>query len=189
MNTTYLASIVHVKSLYNGFYDVIHDWQHSERVASNALLLADELGFENKDFLELCALWHDAARTQGFTTGHEEEGALMAQTDLLSRGIAVDEATRAYETIRHHNSSSSPTSIEGKIIRDADKLDIFTVARWKKCAETGWIEEYVDDLRKNVAAHGKYPDAFTYDYTKQQFGKRLPEFLHYYDSIKDSFPD
>jgi HD superfamily phosphodiesterase len=189
MNTTYQASIAHAKSLYDGFYDVIHDWQHSERVAVNALLLADELGFEDKDFLELCALWHDAARTQGITIGHEEEGALMAQADLLSRGVSVDEAARAYEAIRHHKGSSNPTSIEGKIIRDADKLDIFTVARWQKCAEAGWIEDYVDDLRKAVAAHGKYPDAFTYDYTKQQFEKRLPEFLSYYDSIKANLPE
>lgn len=189
MNTTYQASIAHAKSLYDGFYDVIHDWQHSERVAGNALVLADELGYEDKDFLKLCALWHDAARTQGFTIGHEEEGALMAQSDLLARGVSADIAARAYETIRHHKSSSSPTSIEGKIIRDADKLDIFTVARWQKCAEAGWTEEYVDDLRRTVAAHGKYPDAFTYEYTKQQFEKRLPEFLDYYDSIKSSLPE
>ena len=41
MNIIYAASIAKAKSLYDNFHDVIHDWQHSERVAANALLLAD----------------------------------------------------------------------------------------------------------------------------------------------------
>jgi HD superfamily phosphodiesterase len=134
-------------------------------------------------------LWHDAARTQGFTDGHEEEGALMAKKDLVEHSVDEETAERAYAAIRFHKSSSSPTTIEGKIIRDADKLDIFAVERWKSCAEAGWIEEYVDDLRKTVAAHGKYPDAFAYDFTKEQFAQKLPEFLNYYESIKDSLPE
>jgi len=189
MNQQYAASIARAKDLYSGFYDVIHDWSHSERVAANARLIADSIGYEgDKEFLELCALWHDTARTKGVVMGHEEEGAVMARDDLMQHGLDKQIAESAYTAIRFHKSSSKPTTIEGKIIRDADKLDIFTVARWKKCAEVGWIEEYVDDLQKTIAAQGKYPDAFTYDYTKEQFKKKLPEFLEYYELIKDHLP-
>lgn len=181
MNVQYASSIARAKSLYDGFYDVIHDWEHSERVATNARLIADNIGYKDKEFLELCALWHDTARTQGVVEGHEEESALMAEKDLIHHGVDKETAERVYTAIRFHKSTSSPTTTEGKIIRDADKLDIFTVARWRKCAEAGWIKEYVDDLRKTVASHGKYPDAFTYDYTKEQFKKRLPSFLRYYE--------
>jgi HD superfamily phosphodiesterase len=190
MNSAYATSIARAKNLYDGFYDVIHNWEHSERVATNARLIADAIGYEgDKDFLELCALWHDAARTQGFTDGHEEEGALMAKQDLIQHGVDKETAERVYTAIRFHKSSSNPTTTEGKIIRDADKLDIFTVARWENCAKAGWIKEYVDDLRKTVAAHRKYPDAFTYDFTKEQFAQKLPEFLSYYESVKDSLPE
>src|SRR5581483_4395663 len=151
MSSEYAASIARAKKLYYGFYDVIHDWGHSERVATNARLIADSIGYKDKEFLELCAFWHDAARTQGVVEGHEEEGALMAEKDLLQHGVDKETAERVYKAIRFHKSSSNPTTIEGRIIRDADKLDIFTVARWKKCAEAGWTKEYADDLRKTIA--------------------------------------
>jgi HD superfamily phosphodiesterase len=181
----YTDSISTVRSFYDNFYDIIHNFEHSERVAANAKLIADSIGYDDKDFLELCALWHDAARTKGVTDGHEEEGALLAKNDMLQRGADRNLAERAYEAIRFHKSSANPMTIEGKIIRDADKLDIFTVKRWQNCAEAGWIPEYVDDLRKTVAAMDKYPDAFTYDYTKEQFKARSIDFLNYYNSIKD----
>ena len=189
MNSLYVASVGHVKCLYDGFGDVIHDWEHSERVAANARLIADNIGYKDKEFLELCALWHDAARTQGVTDGHEEEGALMARKDLLQRGADKDLAERVCEAIRFHKSSANPITIEGKIIRDADKLDGFNIERRKKCAEVGWIKEYADDLRNTVAKRGIYPDAFSYDWTKEQYIERLPSFLRYYESVKDELPE
>ena len=188
MNQIYSDSIVKAKSYYDGFDDVIHDWEHSERVATNARLIADNLGYEDKDFLTLCALWHDTARTQQ-SEGHEEQSALWAEKDLLSRGIDRETAEKAYEAIRFHKSTANPTTIEGKIIRDADKLDIFTVGRWEKCDAAGWKREYVDDLQKTVESMGKYPDAFTYDYTKELFKQRVPSFLKYYDSVKDKLAE
>lgn len=187
MNHIYADSIARAKSFYDGFDDVIHDWEHSERVAENARLIADHLGYEDKAFLTLCALWHDAARTTQ-SEGHEEAGALLAEKDLLARGVDKTTAEKAYEAIRFHKSSANPTTIEGRIIRDADKLDIFTAARWKKCEASGWRKDYVDDLRKTVETMGKYPDAFTYGFTKELFKQRRPIFLEYYESIKEQLP-
>jgi HD superfamily phosphodiesterase len=189
MSTAYTESVGRAKKLYEEFYDVIHNWDHSVRVAANASMIADNIGYEDKDFLTLCALWHDAARTRGVVEGHEEAGALLAKKDLLDHGFDKESAERAYTAIRFHKSSSVPTTIEGKIIRDADKLDIFEVKRWQNCAEAGWIKEYADDLRKTVAAHGKYPDAYTYDITKEEFAKKLPGFLDYYNSAREQLPE
>lgn len=189
MNRTYVDSIAEVKRLYEGFGDSIHNLRHSERVAENAILLAQELGYEDTDFLKLCAYWHDAARTQGITDGHEEAGAVMAQNDLLQRGASQELAKSAYEAIRFHKSTANPTTIEGKIIRDADKLDIYSLERWKKCAEEGWRKDYVEDLTRTVASMHRYPDVFTYDWTKKQYAKKGPAFLAYYESIKPTLPN
>ena len=113
----------------------------------------------------------------------------MAEKDLVQHDVDQEIAERVYTAIRFHKSSLSPTTIEGKIIRDADKLDIFTVARWNKCAKAGWTKEYADDLRKTVASHDKYPGAFNYDFTKEQFEKRLPSFLRYFELVKDQLPE
>ncbi len=184
MEQIYADSIEEARSYYRDFKDIIHGQSHSESVAAAAKEIARSIGFEDFDILELCAFWHDAARTRGLEP-HEEAGAVMARDDLLSRGASEEEANRAYEGIRFHKSSANPETVEGKIIRDADKLDIFNVERWKKCAEAGWTKEYIGDLLKTVETRGKYPDAFSYNYTKDQFKKRLPEFLAYYESIKD----
>lgn len=189
MNSKYEASITRVKKLYEGFYDVIHDWEHSERVAANSHLIANNIGYHDKEFLELGALWHDTARTRGIIDGHKEEGALMAKKDLEQHGVDKETAERVYTAIRFHKSSSSPTSIEGRIIRDADMLDLFMVARWKKCNDAGWTREYADNIRKTFASYKKYFDAFTYDFTKEQFRLRLPSFLRYYESVKDHLPE
>lgn len=174
--------------MYRNFHDVIHDWEHSQRVAANARLIADSIGYKDKDFLSLAALWHDTARTLGTVLGHEEESAQLAKDDLLQHGGNEKDSQKLYEAIRFHKSSASPVTIEGKIIRDADKLDIFTIERWKKCDEKGWTNEYADDIRKTVTTISKYPKAFTYEFTKEEFKKRTPSFLEYYSSVKNKLP-
>src|SRR5665213_2591586 len=100
MNKQYADSILRAKSLYANFHDVIHDWEHSQRVANNTRLIADSIGFTNIEFLELCALWHDSARTQGYTDGHEEQSALLAEKDLTKHGVDEKTAERVYKAIR-----------------------------------------------------------------------------------------
>lgn len=189
MKQLYKDSLTKVKDLYVGCDDAIHDLRHSERTSENARLIASEVGYEDPDFLEVCAYWHDAARTKGISEGHEEAGAIMARDDLLQRGASQEEAERIYEAIRFHKSTDSPTTIEGKIIRDADKLDIYAVERWKKCAEEGWRKDYTDDLGRTIRNMDRYPDVFTYDFTKKVYQKRVAEFLAYYESIKHQLPN
>lgn len=182
MKQIFVDSIDKAKSYYDDSEDVLHDLSHSERVAENAREIADSLAYKNPDSLELCAYWHDVARTQG-KEPHEEAGAVMARDDLLTRGASQDLANLAYEAIRFHKSTANPVTVEGKIIRDADKLDIFSVVRWKKCVKAGWTEYYAEDLKKAMDNLHKYPGIFTYDYTKKLYKERLPEFLKFCSSI------
>jgi HD superfamily phosphohydrolase YqeK len=188
MKQIYADSIQKAKSYYDGVQDIIHDLSHTDRVFENAKDIAKSLGYKDIDFLEVCVYWHDVARTQGIEP-HEEAGAAMARDDLLARGASQDDAKRAYEAIRFHKSTANPITIEGKIVRDADKLEIFTVGRWQACADAGWNKEYSDDLKKTIENIGKYPDAFSYNYTKQQFAERLPKFQAFYESVKNDLPE
>ena len=187
MKQVYADSIVKAKSYYDGFEDILHDLAHSERVAELAKQIAKAVSYKDTDILELCAFWHDVARARGVEP-HEEAGATLARDDLLVRGATNEEANKIYEAIRFHKSTAQPQTIEGKIIRDADKLDIFTVSRWQACADDGWKKEYSNDLKKTVEVMGKYPDAFTYDFSKDLYEKRLPGFLAFWESVKDQLP-
>ncbi len=181
MKQIYIDSITKAKSYYKDFSDVLHDLSHSERVAENARAIAQELNYKDPDFLELCAFWHDVARTLK-KEPHEEAGAIMARDDLLARGAVQELANLAYEAIRFHKSTANPITVEGKIIRDADKLDIFSAVRWERCIKAGWTEYYAEDLKKTVENLQKYPAIFTYDYTKKLYQERLPKFLKFCES-------
>lgn len=78
MNQIFTDSIAKAKSYYDNQKDAIHDLSHTERVVENAREIGKSLGYDGPDFLELCAYWHDVARTLG-KEPHEEAGALMAR--------------------------------------------------------------------------------------------------------------
>lgn len=183
MEQIYADSINKAKNYYKGYWDLLHDLSHIERVAENAKLIAKSVGYEDLDFLELCAYWHDVARTQGIEP-HEEASAALAREDLLSRGSDDKLADLAYEAIRFHKSTANPQTIEGKIIRDADKLDIFSIVRWQKAQQAGWPKYCVEDLKKAIENLPRYPGVFTYDYTKKLYEERLPAFLKFCESVK-----
>lgn len=182
MKKIYVNSITKAKSYYKGFEDILHDLRHSERVVANAKEIAKSVGYQDPDFIELYAYWHDVARAQNIEP-HEEAGAAMTRDDLLARGADQKVANLAYEAIRFHKSTANPITVEGKIIRDADKLDIFSVVRWENIVKADKLEEYAEELKKTIDNLYKYPDVFTYDYTKKLYDERLPAFLDFCDSI------
>ncbi len=185
MNQIYVDSIAKAKGHYEGNKDVLHDLSHSKRVAENAKLIARSLDYKDPDFLELCAYWHDVARIEG-KEPHEEAGAIMARDDLLNRGADQNLSNMAYEAIRFHKSTASPVTIEGKIIRDADKLDVFFTVRWEKCIRAGWNDYYADELKKTMDNLSKYPGIFAHEFTRKLYAARLPKFLEFSKAVKPS---
>jgi len=108
----------------------------------------------------------------------------MAREDLLSRRAKETIGNKAYEAIRLHRVRDNPTTIEGKVIRDADKLDLISIERWQKCIKAKQYEHLVPI----VPLLKKFPGAFSFDYTKKLYAERFPKFWEYYESIKDQLP-
>jgi HD superfamily phosphodiesterase len=187
MKRIYVDSIAKAKSYYKGFDDPFHNLSHSQRVAENAAKIAKSLGYKDLDFLTVCVYWHDIARTQNIDP-HEEPGAAMARDDLLVRGVSAKTANLAYEAIRFHKSTANPLTVEGKIVRDADKLDLISVARWENYIKAGKFADYATERKETMENINRYPGAFTYDYTKKLYAERFPKFWEYYESIKDQLP-
>jgi uncharacterized protein len=104
-----------------------HDYWHMYRVWRTAKYIAEREQGVDVLTLELAALLHDIADWK-FTDGDDEAGPREARKWLES--IGVDEAViRHVEEIIRHVSfkgagvKSKLTTIEGKIVHDADKLD------------------------------------------------------------------
>ena len=103
-----------------------HDWSHIERVIHNARIIQKNEGGDLK-IIELAALLHDIADHK-FHNNDFEIGAKVAKQWILNH-YQDEELSVKIETIVAAVSYKGalvlddPLSLEGKIVRDADRLD------------------------------------------------------------------
>lgn len=102
--------------------DYIHDRTHIIRTMRLADRLAEGEG-ANKEICQVAALLHDIGMSVR-VEGHEERGANMARILLRSMNFPKDWIERVCQTIRCHSNNIRPSTIEDKIIYDADKLQV-----------------------------------------------------------------
>lgn len=105
-----------------------HDWEHTERVTTLALHLAQVEGAKS-DIVHIAALLHDIARhDEDKSHGkicHAEQGAKQAIFLLKQfhcEPALIDQVAHCIQTHRFRN-NHYPQSIEAKVLFDADKLD------------------------------------------------------------------
>lgn len=84
------------------------------------------------EIVEIACWWHDVGRIDG-VKNHELLSASLAYENLLFHGFSRHTASKVYDAIRFHRAASNPKTIEAKIVRDADKLDLISVERWQQC--------------------------------------------------------
>jgi hypothetical protein len=119
--------------------------EHSRRVCSEMLYLADELRLmDNQRLLaETIALFHDVGRFPQFakyqtyndprSVNHCLLGIEVLQKGNVLTQLPDDERETIETAIRYHGEKELPSNLTGdtllfsKMIRDADKLDIFNV--------------------------------------------------------------
>ena len=99
-----------------------HDFRHSFRVYRNACLIAESEEC-NKEIVSLAALLHDADDVKLFHT----ENYANAKEIMTEEGISADIQERVIEAIStvsfKGTDTKTPSSVEGKIVQDADRLD------------------------------------------------------------------
>ncbi|OCB75434.1 HD domain-containing protein [Flavobacterium crassostreae] len=103
-----------------------HDWNHTERVYKNSLLLAQDTACQLV-VVQLGALLHDIADSK-FQDGDETVGPKIARTFLEAQNTdpkVVDHVIKIIEntSFKGGNFQKSFTSIELDIVQDADRLD------------------------------------------------------------------
>lgn len=118
-----------------------HDWYHLERVWKMAKRLAKSLpagrqGEHVDQFvLEVAALLHDVDDSKIKTEGEAE----FSRTEALLQGFHIDAdlKEKLFEIIRtvsfHGGFNTQPTSLEGKIVQDADRLEAIGAIGIARC--------------------------------------------------------
>ncbi|MFC3211481.1 HD domain-containing protein [Planomicrobium okeanokoites] len=111
---------VKVKEVYDTF-DASHDWQHIERVLANADRIMEK---EAADpfIVELAILLHDVSDPKYKEGNSDPESEIL---DLLD--LSVEQKSRITDIIRQVSfkggNGEAPSSIEAKVVQDADRLD------------------------------------------------------------------
>lgn len=107
-----------------------HDMTHTKRVLSIALEIAKFEKNVDLQVLRAACLMHDIARKKedsGKCEDHSSEGANMASVILKNISFPKEKIKSVAYCIRVHRKSKriKPTTIEAKILQDADRIDIF----------------------------------------------------------------
>jgi uncharacterized protein len=116
----------YVKKELEGGYSG-HDWWHIVRVRNNAMKISSAEKGADPFVVELAALLHDIADWK-FHGGDEKASSRAAQEWLSSQnvsGTTIATVCRAIDevTFKGAGVKTVPSTLEGKIVQDADRLD------------------------------------------------------------------
>lgn len=115
--------------------DYEHDINHMYDVVNYTKELLYILDVSaNKEACIISAYWHDVGRIKG-NKGHELLSANMLKEAMVSQKYDDNLIQLCYDAIIYHKWDMEPKTIEGLIVKDADKLAWLGKNRWDTCLE------------------------------------------------------
>ncbi|KOP80462.1 phosphohydrolase [Lysinibacillus sp. FJAT-14745] len=109
-----------VREIYEQF-DASHDFQHIERVYQNALAILQTESEADAEVVKIAVLLHDVSDKK-YTDSKEQENKLIAKLSLSEEKKQHIRDCIAQVSFNGGNELEA-TSLEAKIVRDADRLD------------------------------------------------------------------
>lgn len=120
MNEQIKKCEVLVQEIYKDM-DASHDFQHIERVYENALTILKTEPQANEKIVRLAVLLHDVSDSK-YTATKDNETRILQQLQLTNEEIEHIQAVIAEVSFNGGNELPA-TTLESKIVRDADRLD------------------------------------------------------------------
>ena len=118
-----------VKEVYEEYGESnSHRFDHVFRVHRTAMKICSEFFNVDEVVVDAASWLHDVARNKersGECKCHAQEGAILSKKILSRFGYFNDQTNRVSQVILEHRYSTNtkPSSLESKIIQDADRLD------------------------------------------------------------------
>ncbi|MFJ7737708.1 HD domain-containing protein [Lysinibacillus sp. NPDC097287] len=109
-----------VRGIYEGF-DASHDFQHIERVYQNALAILHTEPGADEEVVKIAVLLHDVSDKK-YTDSKEQEEKLISELKMSEEKKQHIRDCIAQVSFNGGHELEA-TSIEAKIVRDADRLD------------------------------------------------------------------
>lgn len=157
--------------------DPKHSVSHMESVVKYTKEILQSDIEADKEVCILSAYWHDVGRIEG-EKGHALLSAEILKNELEQAGYEKEFIENCYKAICKHGWYEMPETIEGKIIRDADKIDFVGIGRWKACIENNCkftkILDMLPTLRKEI---------FEFEISKEIFDREIGLLIRYLHDI------
>lgn len=159
-----------------------HNDFHVESMLNHVSKITKSIPDVNLDVLEIACWWHDVGRSVN-NENHEKISANMAKKELEKIGYDTKFSQKVYDAIVNHAMNANPKTIEGKILKDADKLDYMPLWRWKAAIDNKEIEG-IEASIKNLP---KIRTRLFFDASKEIFDNLYTELMDFIKQDKSSF--
>lgn len=140
------------KDYMNSIKDNEHNTAHMIDVVNYTKELLEHIDAD-KEVCIISAYWHDTGRAK-LNEGHEKLSSEMLEEELRKRNYNEDFIIKCKKAIENHKWNMTPETIEGLIIKDADKLAWLGKERWTSCLnakqELNDIIILLPQLRDNI---------------------------------------
>lgn len=166
--------------------DSAHDLEHAMRVWDNAKTIVnkEDLQDVNIDVLEIICYWHDVHNPN---LDDENDSRRIAEitAEYISEKFNDPERTVIFDSIRNHEFGSKPKYLEGKILQDADKLEVLSRKRGSKIFDSikgdkkeeerilKFLKAFRDEWIPNLY------DRFHFQYSKNFYTENIDDIKEY----------
>ena len=120
------------KNYMNITDDSEHDINHMNDVVEYTKKILDNIKEVDVEVCIIGAYWHDVGRING-KDNHEYLSAQMLKDTMKSMNYDNEFVNKCCDAIEFHKWNMTPKTIEGLVIKDADKVAWLGTQRWKAC--------------------------------------------------------
>ena len=138
------------KEYMKNIKDFEHNINHMNDVVFYTKELLNNLNIDvntdvNTDVCIISAYWHDVGRINT-DEGHEKLSAEMLKEEMKKLNYDDDLIKECYKAIENHKWNMQPQTIEGLVLKDADKLAWLGFGRWMECLNNHQKLDSIIDL-------------------------------------------
>ena len=141
------------------------------------------------NIVEIICWWHDVQIPNTQSTNKTNKRVAEITAKYLSRKFTDDVPNIIFDSIKNHEWGSHPKFVEGKILQDADKLELLSPERFRIALDAVYAGlESKDKFNKevNMIKNEWLPlmlERYNFDFSRRLHNKKLPVFLKFIETI------
>ena len=146
----YKLLISKAKEYMSSIDDKMHDISHMEDVVLYTKKILEKMELDvDREVCIISAYFHDVGRIK-LNDGHEKLSADMLKEEMEKLNYDDSFIDKCYQAIIYHKWNMEPKTLEGKIVKDADKIGFIGLNRWKACIESKTSLDFIIELLPRV---------------------------------------